>query len=93
MQRFVYIDTDECIGCESRVELCPEILGLNPEVEKAEVILPEGASKFNFSKNEEKWIISAIVADLPLEIYGLELLSYFRLQTLDHILKRACRNA
>ncbi|UCG05578.1 MAG: ferredoxin [Desulfobacterales bacterium] len=42
MQRLVYIDTDECIGCESCVELCPEVFDFNPEEEKAEVIMPEG---------------------------------------------------
>ena len=42
MDRLVYIDTDECIGCESCGELCPEVFELNQEEEKAEVILPEG---------------------------------------------------
>jgi ferredoxin len=42
MDRLVYIDTDECIGCESCVELCPDVFGFNQEEEKAEVILPEG---------------------------------------------------
>lgn len=42
MDRLVYIDTDECIGCESCVELCPEVFDFNQEEEKAEVILPEG---------------------------------------------------
>ena len=39
MERLVYIDTDECIGCESCVEICLEVFGFNPEIEKAEVIL------------------------------------------------------
>ena len=42
MDRLVCIDTDECIGCESCVEICPEVFGFNQEEEKAEVILPEG---------------------------------------------------
>ena len=45
MERLVYIETDDCIGCESCVEICPEVFGFNPEVEKAEVILPEGGSE------------------------------------------------
>jgi ferredoxin len=45
MERLVYIDTDECIGCENCVEICPEVFGFNPEVEKAAVILPEGGSE------------------------------------------------
>ena len=42
MARRVIIDTDECIGCESCVELCSEVFAFNEDEEKAEVILPEG---------------------------------------------------
>lgn len=42
MARRVVIDTDECIGCESCVELCSEVFAFNEAEEKAEVILPEG---------------------------------------------------
>ena len=42
MGRKVVIDTEECIGCESCVELCPEVFALNEEEEKAEVTHPEG---------------------------------------------------
>ena len=42
MSRIVYIDEDECIGCASCEEICPEVFRLNEETEKAEVILPEG---------------------------------------------------
>ena len=42
MARQVIIDTDECIGCESCVELCSEVFAFNEDEEKAEVILPEG---------------------------------------------------
>ena len=38
----VTIETDECIGCESCVELCPEVFEFDEEHEKAVVILPEG---------------------------------------------------
>jgi ferredoxin len=38
----VYIDEDECIGCGSCEEVCPEVFKLNEEKEKAEVIKPEG---------------------------------------------------
>lgn len=37
----VIIDEDECIGCESCVELCPSVFTFNEDAEKAEVI--EGA--------------------------------------------------
>jgi ferredoxin len=42
MGKTVVIDADECIGCESCVELCPEVFSFNEEEEKAEVIMPEG---------------------------------------------------
>ena len=39
------IDEEECIGCGSCVELCPEVFKMNEDKEKAEVFLPEGGSK------------------------------------------------
>jgi ferredoxin len=42
MSKRVYIDTEECIGCESCVELCPDVFGMDEEAEKEFVILPEG---------------------------------------------------
>lgn len=41
----VIIETDECIGCESCVELCPDVFEFDEESEKAVVILPEGGPK------------------------------------------------
>ena len=38
MAKKVVIDHDECIGCETCVELCPEVFALDAEGEKAEVI-------------------------------------------------------
>ena len=38
----VHIDEDECIGCGTCEEICPEVFRLNTETEKAEVIMPEG---------------------------------------------------
>ncbi len=34
----VRIDDDECIGCESCVELCPDVFRFNGDTDKAEVI-------------------------------------------------------
>ncbi|MCU0557023.1 MAG: ferredoxin [Desulfobacterales bacterium] len=45
MGKKVYIDTEECIGCESCVELCPEVFGFDEDSEKAHVIMPEGGSE------------------------------------------------
>ena len=42
MARKAVIDTAERIGCESCVELCSEVFTFNEELEKAEVIRPEG---------------------------------------------------
>jgi ferredoxin len=42
MGKIVVIDSDECIGCESCVELCAEVFAFNEAEEKAEVIVPEG---------------------------------------------------
>ncbi|MGB5158509.1 ferredoxin [Desulfobacterium sp. N47] len=41
MGKRVIIDTKECIGCQSCVELCPEIFEFDEEQEKAKVILPK----------------------------------------------------
>jgi ferredoxin len=42
MSKIVYIETEECIGCESCVELCPDVFGFDEKTEKAFVIQPEG---------------------------------------------------
>lgn len=42
MSKKVCIDTEECIGCESCVELCPDVFGFDEEAEKAFVKKPEG---------------------------------------------------
>jgi ferredoxin len=42
MGRRVIVDEEECIGCGSCEEICPEVFVLNEDTEKAEVINPEG---------------------------------------------------
>ena len=39
------IDEDECIGCGTCVELCPEIFAFNDDTNKAYVILPQGGDE------------------------------------------------
>ena len=36
----IVIDQDECIGCESCVEICPEVFEMDSDGEKATVIKP-----------------------------------------------------
>jgi ferredoxin len=38
----VVLDEEECIGCGSCSEVCPEVFQMDEEKEKSEVILPEG---------------------------------------------------
>jgi ferredoxin len=43
MAKVVYIDTDECIGCESCVGICPEVFSFDDSAGKARVSNPDGA--------------------------------------------------
>ncbi len=45
MAKQVVIDTEECIGCETCVELCPEIFAFDEDAEKAHVIKAEGGDE------------------------------------------------
>jgi ferredoxin len=45
MGKKVEIDEEECLGCESCVELCPEVFEMVEDEEKAVVILPEGGDE------------------------------------------------
>lgn len=42
MSKSVTIDQDECIGCGTCEELCPDVFQMNDETDLAEVILAEG---------------------------------------------------
>jgi len=58
MSRSVKIDQEECIGCGSCHDLCPEVFALDEEIEKARVIKPEGGP-------EES--IEAAMAECPMQ--------------------------
>lgn len=45
MSKKVFIEVEECIGCESCVELCPDVFGMDEEGEKAFVISAEDGSE------------------------------------------------
>lgn len=42
MAKKVVIDEDECEGCESCVEICPDVFGFDEDREVAYVKKPEG---------------------------------------------------
>lgn len=42
MSKKVVLDQEECIGCETCVELCPEVFAFDDETEKARVIKETG---------------------------------------------------
>jgi len=42
MSRRVCIDEEECIGCGSCHEICPEVFQIDEETEKSQVIKPQG---------------------------------------------------
>lgn len=45
MAKGVYIDMDECIGCESCAEIAPETFSFDENEGKARVINPDGNSE------------------------------------------------
>lgn len=45
MSKQVQIDQEECIGCETCVELCKDIFAFNVDDNKAYVILEEGGDE------------------------------------------------
>ncbi len=45
MAKQVEIDAEECIGCETCVELCPAIFSFDEDTDKAVVIQTEGGDE------------------------------------------------
>ena len=43
MAKIPYIDVDECVGCRSCEDICPEVFKYNEEEDHAEVVDPYGA--------------------------------------------------
>lgn len=42
MPKRVVVDEDECVGCESCTDLCPDVFEFDENTEKAKVIKPQG---------------------------------------------------
>lgn len=59
----VHIDEDECIGCGTCEELCPEVFRLNTDTEKAEVIMPEGGPQDQIEEAIDNCPASCIYED------------------------------
>ncbi len=59
----VKIDEDECIGCESCVELCPEIFGFDADSAKAYVITPEGGDQACIDDRRSRY--DGVIAEEP----------------------------
>ena len=45
MAKRVYIVAEDCSGCESCVELCPEVFEFDADAEQALVIMAEGGDE------------------------------------------------
>jgi ferredoxin len=60
MARKVLIDEEECIGCGTCEETCPEVFKLNEKTEKAEVINQEGASEDKINEAIESCPVECI---------------------------------
>ncbi len=63
MAKQVRIDTEECIGCEACVELCPDIFAFDEEAGKSHVIKAEGG---------DEACIEEAVASCPAECISYE---------------------
>ena len=59
----VHIDEDDCIGCGTCEELCPEVFKLDAGTEKAEVIMPEGGPQDLIKEAIESCPASCIYQD------------------------------
>lgn len=60
MAKRVFIDKEECIGCGTCHEICPEVFELDEETQKARVILPEGGPEDLIEEAIESCPVSCI---------------------------------
>jgi len=60
MTRRVFIDEEECIGCGTCQELCPDVFELDDDTQKARVIMPEGGPEELIEEAMESCPVSCI---------------------------------
>lgn len=60
MPRRVVIDEEECIGCGTCQEICPDVFELDDEAQKAKVIMPEGGPEDLIEEAMESCPVSCI---------------------------------
>jgi len=60
MAKRVVIDEDECIGCGTCQEICPDVFELDEESQKARVIMPEGGPEDLIEEAMESCPVSCI---------------------------------
>lgn len=60
MSKRVHLDEDECIGCGTCEELCPEVFRLNEDTQKAEIIKAEGGPENQIEEAIESCPVSCI---------------------------------
>jgi len=60
MAKRVVIDEDECIGCGTCQELCPDVFELDEDSQKARVIMPEGGPEDLIGEAIESCPVSCI---------------------------------
>jgi ferredoxin len=60
MHKRVYLDEDECIGCGTCEELCPDVFRLNEDTQKAEIIQAQGGPENQIDEAIESCPVSCI---------------------------------
>lgn len=56
----VILNKDECLGCESCVQICPEVFGFDQAESKAFVILAEGGPEDKIQEAMDSCPVSCI---------------------------------
>lgn len=60
MSSIPVIEIEDCVGCGSCVEICPQVFVLNESLEKAQVINPSGCTEEKINEVIETCPVSCI---------------------------------